>query len=171
MMLVKHVCVVDSPIGPLTLVAEGEELRELRFGGLGPSEEGCDSGTGASSDAATAAVPILERAADEVREFFAGERHDFSIPLAWEGTEFQKRVWSELCKIPYGTTCSYADLARRIGSPKSARAVGMAVGRNPLAIVVPCHRVIGTNGSLVGFGGGLDIKRRLLELESHAANA
>jgi methylated-DNA-[protein]-cysteine S-methyltransferase len=97
--------------------------------------------------------------------YFAGRRRDFDVRLAPEGTPFQLRVWAALCEIPYGETISYAELARRIGNPNAVRAVGAANGRNPLPIVVPCHRVVGADGSLVGFGGGLDVKRALLDLE------
>lgn len=97
--------------------------------------------------------------------YFKGELRSFDLPLALEGTAFQKSVWQELLKIPYGTTVSYREIARRIGKPKAVRAVGAANGRNPLPIVVPCHRVISSDGSLIGYGGGLQIKEFLLELE------
>lgn len=102
----------------------------------------------------------------QLQEYFAGARRDFEIPLLMEGTDFQKRVWKNLQKIPYGETISYGELAKKIGDPKAVRAVGAANGQNPLPIIVPCHRVIGTNGSLTGFGGGLENKRKLLDLES-----
>jgi methylated-DNA-[protein]-cysteine S-methyltransferase len=102
----------------------------------------------------------------QLREYFAGARRDFEIPLLMEGTDFQKRVWKNLQKIPYGETISYGELANRIGDPKAVRAVGAANGQNPIPIIVPCHRVIGSNGSLTGFGGGLENKRKLLDLES-----
>ncbi len=102
----------------------------------------------------------------QLREYFAGKRRDFDIPLDVEGTEFQMKVWNALCKIPFGRTASYADIARKIGKPKAMRAVGMANGRNPVSIIVPCHRVIGADGSLTGYGGGLDRKKILLDLES-----
>lgn len=106
--------------------------------------------------------------ADEVREleeYFAGTRRKFTVPFVLRGTPFQRRVWEELCRIPYGKTISYAELARRIGNPKAVRAVGLANGANPIAIIVPCHRVIGANGTLTGYGGGLNTKRFLLDLE------
>jgi methylated-DNA-[protein]-cysteine S-methyltransferase len=95
-----------------------------------------------------------------------GQRKTFELTLAFEGTEFQKKVWTALCSIPYGQTISYKELAERIGNPKAVRAVGAANGANPIPIIVPCHRVIGSDGSLTGFGGGLPLKKRLLELES-----
>jgi O-6-methylguanine DNA methyltransferase len=166
----KQMHVMDSPVGPLTLVADTERLLELRFGksvheDFGIAKEVSSPAMGPEKRAAVVS-PILRQAEKEVREFFEGKRHRFSVPLALEGTPFQNRVWKALSKIPFGATCSYSELAKKIGSPKSARAVGMALGRNRLAIVIPCHRVIGQSGSLVGFGGGLEIKRRLLELES-----
>ncbi|OAI43269.1 cysteine methyltransferase [Verrucomicrobia bacterium SCGC AG-212-E04] len=104
--------------------------------------------------------------AKQLREYFEGKRRDFDIPLDVEGTDFQMKVWDALTKIPFGRTASYADVARKIGKPKAMRAVGMANGRNPVSIVVPCHRVIGADGSLTGYGGGLDRKKILLDLES-----
>lgn len=108
---------------------------------------------------------ITERAGKQLDEFFAGKRRDFDIPLLFVGTDFQKRVWNELLKIPFGTTVSYAELARRIDMPKAVRAVANANGANPLSVFVPCHRVIGSNHSLTGYGGGLAAKQMLLELE------
>jgi methylated-DNA-[protein]-cysteine S-methyltransferase len=105
---------------------------------------------------------------DQLREYFEGARRTFDIALAPQGTEFQRGVWAELCRIPYGETISYAALAHRIGNPRAVRAVGLANGANPIAIVVPCHRVIGTNGTLTGYGGGLGTKRHLLDLEQAA---
>jgi len=102
----------------------------------------------------------------QLQAYFSGELKEFNVPLAMEGTEFQLRVWNALRAIPYGETISYAQLAERIGNPKAVRAVGLANGSNPIPIIVPCHRVIGSDGSLTGFGGGLSTKKRLLELES-----
>ena len=110
------------------------------------------------------ATPVA-RAARQLRAYFAGERSDFDIPLSPEGTEFQRRVWHELERIPYGCTISYGELAKRVGNPKASRAVGAANGANPLPIVVPCHRVIGADGTLTGFGAGIDVKAKLLEIE------
>lgn len=110
-------------------------------------------------------TPVLKQAAAQMAEYFAGQRKTFTIPLAPKGTEFQKRVWQALCDIPYGETRCYADIAAAIGNPKASRAVGMANNRNPLMIVIPCHRVIGRNGALTGYAGGLDLKQKLLCLE------
>lgn len=103
---------------------------------------------------------------EELREYFAGERREFTLPLAPAGTPFQQQVWAALREIPYGATCSYGRIAGRIGRPKACRAVGMANNRNPIAIVVPCHRVVGASGALVGYAAGLEVKEKLLALES-----
>ena len=115
----------------------------------------------------------LREARRQLEEYFAGERQEFSLALEAEGTDFQRRVWTALGDIPFGETISYGELARRIGNPRAVRAVGLANGRNPISIIVPCHRVIGADGSLTGYGGGLDRKRFLLALEKggRAANA
>lgn len=143
--------VITSPIGPLTLVASDEGLIELRWGAVGKSSLGENK--------------ILSLTELQLAEYFAGKRTAFNIPLSATGTEFQKRVWLELTKIPYGETWSYGELAKKIGRDKAARAVGAANGKNPIGIIVPCHRVIGASGSLTGFAGGLEIKSRLLALE------
>ncbi len=109
--------------------------------------------------------PLLQQAEKQLDEYFAGQRIDFELPLSPEGTEYQMRIWSELRAIPYGKTWSYKELAERTGNPKGARAAGGATGRNPLSIVIPCHRVVGSNGKLTGFGGGLDNKAILLDIE------
>ncbi|WP_136067443.1 methylated-DNA--[protein]-cysteine S-methyltransferase [Modicisalibacter radicis] len=109
--------------------------------------------------------PLIERSKAQLAEYFRGERRVFSLPLAPRGTDFQQRVWQRLREVPYGETCSYATISRGIGSPNSHRAVGAANGRNPLAIIVPCHRVIGSNGQLTGYAGGLPRKQWLLRLE------
>jgi methylated-DNA-[protein]-cysteine S-methyltransferase len=110
--------------------------------------------------------PVLRQAVEELREYFAGERREFTLPLAPAGTPFQQQVWAALREIPYGATCSYGRIAGRIGRPKACRAVGMANNRNPIAIVVPCHRVVGASGALVGYAAGLEVKEKLLALES-----
>ena len=140
----------DSPIGPMTLVQEGEALARLDFDVPSQPEE---------------ATPLLLEACRQLREYFAGERKVFALPLAPEGTAFQKKVWAALRDIPWGETRSYGDIAWAIGKPTACRAVGMANGRNPLPIFIPCHRVIGTNGSITGYSGGLEKKRFLLRLE------
>jgi methylated-DNA-[protein]-cysteine S-methyltransferase len=111
-------------------------------------------------------TPLMREALLQFRFYFAGDLRTFDLPLDMEGTDFQKRVWNQLRNIPYGETCSYRQLAERIGAPSAVRAVGAANGRNPIPIIVPCHRVIGASGKLVGFGGGLEWKRMLLNLES-----
>lgn len=108
---------------------------------------------------------VIEKAAEQLDEFFAGQRREFDVPMLFVGTDFQKTVWNELLKIPFGSTISYGEMARRIGMPKAVRAVANANGANSMSIFAPCHRVIGSDHSLTGYGGGLDIKRALLELE------
>lgn len=110
-------------------------------------------------------TPIIKEAHQQLRSYLAGELKDFSLPLAPAGTVFMKQVWAALCEIPYGKTASYKEIAVKVGSPKAARAVGLANNRNPIAIFIPCHRVIGSDGSLTGYAGGLDLKKRLLDLE------
>ncbi|MFE2679076.1 methylated-DNA--[protein]-cysteine S-methyltransferase [Streptomyces hygroscopicus] len=153
--------VVDSPYGPLTLVATGAELSGLYMAEQRhrPPEE--TFGTPGDPDDAPFAETVRQLAA-----YFAGELTAFDLPLRLDGTPFQRRVWDELRRIPYGRTCSYGQLADRIGQPTASRAVGLANGKNPIGIIVPCHRVVGSTGGLTGYGGGLDRKRRLLEFES-----
>jgi methylated-DNA-[protein]-cysteine S-methyltransferase len=110
--------------------------------------------------------PLLQQAATQIADYFAGRRAHFELPLDLHGTAFQQSVWRALCNIKLGATQSYADVARRVGAPQAVRAVGAAVGRNPVSVIVPCHRVVGTNGSLTGYAGGLDRKRALLALEA-----
>jgi len=152
---------LDSPLGPLFAEVDDEgRLVRLDFAGRGPAlNEAAADDAGAAGSARLAAV------AAELGEYFAGGRRSFSLRLAPRGTEFQRRVWQELCRIPYGTTISYRELATRLGNPAATRAVARANATNPIAIVVPCHRVIGADGTLTGYGGGLDRKQRLLELE------
>jgi len=142
--------VIDSPVGILKLTTEDGFLTELSFGG-GCTEPG---------DCA-----VLDAAEVQLAEYFSGKRRSFDLPLNLKGTPFQRAVWDALTRIPYGETASYGDIAREIGNPKACRAVGMANHRNPVSIIVPCHRVIGGDGSLTGYGGGLEIKRALLALE------
>lgn len=141
-----------SPLGPLGVVVDGAgRLVEIRLDGVV---------AGGRRDAQR-----CERAATQLREYFAGERRSFDLELAPHGTEFQRRVWRALCEIPYGAVRNYGDIARAVGQPGAARAVGQANGCNPLPIVVPCHRVIASNGTIGGYSGGLSIKHRLLALE------
>jgi methylated-DNA-[protein]-cysteine S-methyltransferase len=148
---------MDSPVGPLTLVDEdgalaGLYLHEQRHL---PSVDRF----GARDDA------VLPAVREQLTAYFAGELRDFDVPLALHGTDFQRSVWSALRRVPYGTTCTYADLARAIGRPTAVRAVGAANGRNPVCVVVPCHRVVGSGGSLTGYAGGVGRKQHLLDLE------
>ena len=155
--------VLDSPIGPLTLVAAAGSLIALYMDAQRhrPGDEALgEPGDPDGEPFATAAT--------QLSAYFAGELTDFDLPLAPDGTDFQRRVWAGLQAIPYGRTWSYAELARHIGSPAASRAVGLANGKNPIALVIPCHRVIGSDGSLTGYGGGLDRKRYLLALETGA---
>jgi methylated-DNA-[protein]-cysteine S-methyltransferase len=149
---------VASPVGELTLTATGDALTGISF----ETSRGVRYLESAREDAND---PLPRRAAQQLGEYFAGERRMFDLPLAIEGTAFQKRVWDQLLKIPFGKTRSYGEMAMLLGDPKCTRAVGLANGSNPIAIVVPCHRVIGAAGSLVGFGGGLRNKALLLDLE------
>lgn len=149
----------ESPVGRLKLVAsevglvavlwENDPPGRVRFEGL------LEAGQ----------WPLLDVAARELEEYFAGRRREFSVPLDMRGTEFQKNVWEALRRIPFGETRTYGELAAQLGRPSATRAVGAANGRNPISIIVPCHRVIGHSGKLTGFAGGLDVKARLLELE------
>jgi methylated-DNA-[protein]-cysteine S-methyltransferase len=155
---------MPSPVGELLVTAEGGRLTGLYL----PADRfarhaAAHPGTARRYDDAFAAVRI------QLAEYFAGERTSFELPVAPHGTPFQQRVWSELGTIGHGTTATYAELARRIGRPTAIRAVGAANGANPVSIVIPCHRVIGTNGTLTGYGGGLDAKRFLLALERPGA--
>lgn len=156
--------ILPSPVGELTVVAGPDGVRELTWpvepGGAAPAD-------GPPLAGATAEVAeILDRTAQQLDEYFAGTRTDFDLPLDPVGTEFQLRAWQALRAIPYGETRTYGQQAQIIGSPAAVRAVGAANGRNPISIIVPCHRVVGADGSLTGFGGGLAAKRFLLDLEA-----
>jgi methylated-DNA-[protein]-cysteine S-methyltransferase len=150
---------VGSPIGPLELVGNGNAIVGLY---MNPHKHGPADGLDWHDGADDA---VLAEAARQLAEFFTGKRKAFELPLEPLGTEFQKRCWAELRKIPFGETISYGEMAKRVGDPSACRAVGAANGRNPISIVVPCHRVIGATGKLVGFGGGLDRKASLLAFE------
>ena len=149
-MWVEFVRVMESPIGRLCLRSNGKGVTALQFGGWELRRD---------------ELPLLVQAERELTEYFAGRRRDFSVPLCMHGTDFQKAVWQALMEIPYGETASYREIAEKIGNPKSCRAVGMANNRNPLPIFIPCHRVVGADGKLVGYAGGLRMKQFLLELE------
>jgi methylated-DNA-[protein]-cysteine S-methyltransferase len=143
---------IPSPVGPLALtVADNGAVTHVNFGSGEVSDD-----------------PRFEPLVAQLTEYFAGERTDFDLPLRQHGSDFERSVWTELLRIPYGETASYGDIAARIGRPGMARAVGRANGRNPIAIICPCHRVIGSDGSLTGYGGGLENKRTLLDLEAGA---
>jgi methylated-DNA-[protein]-cysteine S-methyltransferase len=148
---------IDSPIGRLLLAGDEQGLRVLAFL---PGDRAPALGEGWTADEDT-----LDATVTELREYFAGRLKTFATRVAPQGTAFQQTVWRELQRIPYGETISYAELARRVGNPKAVRAVGLANGANPISILIPCHRVIGSNGTLVGYGGGLSTKRALLALE------
>ena len=148
---------IDSPVGKLFLSRDEAGLRELRFARNLPPEHPADDWI---EDRAA-----FEDVIAELRDYFAGERKRFEIALAPEGTPFQRKTWETLRRIPFGETITYSELARRVGNPRACRAVGAANGRNPLSIVIPCHRVVGSRGKLTGYAGGVDVKRRLLELE------
>jgi methylated-DNA-[protein]-cysteine S-methyltransferase len=148
---------IDSPLGPLRLVADEDALAGVYL----PAQP--------APAAPPGRTPLLARAAAQLAEYFAGARRDFDVPLAPRGTGFQERVWRELTRIPYGETRSYGELARAIGRPSASRAVGAANGKNPISILVPCHRVIAGSGALTGYAGGLDAKRWLLAHEARWA--
>jgi methylated-DNA-[protein]-cysteine S-methyltransferase len=148
----------ESPIGRLLLTSDGTALTGLY---MEPSRK-AQSTDGSTLDVAVAPLAAAVR---QLTEYFAGTRREFDLPLRFQGTVFQTRVWRELTEIPYGQTWSYGELARRIDNPSASRAVGLANGRNPISILVPCHRVIGADGSLTGYGGGLERKRWLLAHE------
>jgi methylated-DNA-[protein]-cysteine S-methyltransferase len=148
---------IDSPLGPLLAAREGSAITAIRFPPADPQDDWMRD----------------DDAFDDVRgalsEYFSGRRVTFELPLDLRGTEFQTSVWRALLDIPFGQTTTYGELARRLGKPAAARAVGAANGANPIPIVIPCHRVIGSHGALVGFGGGLPVKRWLLEHEAAVA--
>lgn len=150
---------IESPVGPLVVAASDAGLHLVEF--HAPRHTAPRRGDWRSGE-----HPVLDAAASQLAEYFAGARQQFDLPLAPTGTAFQQQVWHTLATIPYGRTISYAELARRIERPGASRAVGAANGRNPLPIVLPCHRVIGASGALTGFGGGLPVKRFLLDLEA-----
>lgn len=154
----------DSPVGELMLVANDKGLSGLFFG---KERKKLSASVKLEEDAKH---PVLLKAQQQLSEYFAGKRREFDLPLAPAGTVFQLKAWKQLCKIPYGKTISYGEQAKRLGDAKKARAVGMANNRNPIGIIVPCHRVVGASGDLTGFGGGLKAKEFLLNLEKkHAA--
>ncbi|MBV2129587.1 methylated-DNA--[protein]-cysteine S-methyltransferase [Arsukibacterium indicum] len=142
---------IDSPLGPVQICADDHGICKINLGIVTPAPD----------------LPstLTAQAASQLQQYFAGTLTQFSLPLTATGTVFQQQVWQALCRLPFGQTCSYADIAREIANPKAVRAVGAANGKNPIAIVVPCHRVIGSNGTLTGYAGGLDNKAWLLAHE------
>jgi O-6-methylguanine DNA methyltransferase len=177
-MEVLHSSIFKSEIGPLFLAASDKGLVALEFEARLPmqqtirpnprdirAERGGDPAAGKHGIRFEESAPAIEIYTHELQQYFAGDRKKFSFALDLRGTDFQLACWRALLEIPYGETRSYADIARIIGRPHAFRAVGMANNRNPIAIVVPCHRVVASDGTLCGYGGGLDIKRKLLELE------
>ncbi|MGB3258573.1 MAG: methylated-DNA--[protein]-cysteine S-methyltransferase [Ornithinimicrobium sp.] len=161
---------MDSPLSTLSLVAEGGALVGVYFEQHRHAPQRSAFGREVSEDEVEA-HDVLGATRRQLDEYFAGRRRDFDLSFAAEGSDFQQRVWSALRDIPYGQTASYGQLAARIGAPKAARAVGLANGRNPLSIVVPCHRVIGSTGALTGYGGGAAHKQALLDLEARVCGA
>ena len=148
-------CHFSAPLGRITIVQSGDAITHLHI----------DEMPVLPADAEERVTPLLQEACRQLSEYFAGTRKTFSLPLAPAGTDFQKKAWRALCTIPYGQTRTYKDMAIAIGCPKGFRAVGLANNKNPIAILIPCHRVIGANGKLVGYAGGLHLKKFLLELE------
>ena len=153
---------IDSPVGPLTIAGVDGVVQHLRMDAQSYPPKG--------QDAWCADERSFGHVVDQLGAYFDGELTQFDVPLRLEGTEFQRRVWHALLDIPFGETRSYGDLALQLGAPGAARAVGLANGRNPVGIIVPCHRVIGADGSLTGYGGGIDRKRRLLDHERRIAD-
>lgn len=151
-------CYLDSPVGRLLLSADGSSLTGVHFPSSRPTAPPADVVVEHSD-------PVLRAACEQLSEYFAGRRQVFKLPLAAHGSDFQLRVWAELSRIPFGETISYGELALRLGDKGASRAVGLANNRNPIPIIIPCHRVIGADGSMVGFGGGLERKRWLLRHE------
>ena len=146
--------IFECPLGPLLLAAEATGIRQITF----LEEEKIRQVRPESS-------PILSRLFEQLEEYFAGNRTAFDLPLDPEGTEFQKKIWRELLHIPYGSTITYGELSERVGDKKAVRAIGKANGQNPLPIIIPCHRVVGSNNDLVGYSGGIERKRWLLQHE------
>lgn len=143
----------ETIIGYLTISADEQGITDVSFGKRNPVHAVCQE------------TPVIKQAVSELQEYFEGRRREFTVPLHPQGTDFQLRVWQVLRAIPYGKTWSYKQVATAAGNPNASRAVGMANNRNPIAIIIPCHRVIGANGRLVGYAGGLDVKEKLLEIE------
>lgn len=154
----KRAGIFTTPFGPaIAIVDESGALSEFSLSGRVETDEFVNDNR------------AVHDVAKQVREYFDGERRSFDLPLSPEGTPFQRAVWDQLLKIPFGTTISYLTLAQRVGRPRASRAVGQANGANPIALIIPCHRVIGTDGTLTGYGGGLPLKQALLDFERRSA--
>jgi O-6-methylguanine DNA methyltransferase len=156
---------IDSPVGPVWIAATEVGICAAGLGTGQPDRFFAWLSRHITPEPPREDLAPLTPALTQLREYFSRVRHEFDLPLDVRGTDFQKAVWGELVRIPYGATTSYGDIARRIGRPKAARAVGAAIGANPLPILIPCHRVVGADGSLTGYGGGLEVKASLLRLE------
>ena len=152
----KHFFIFNSPIHALCIVENGHAITAIKFMRNHPVNP---------SDAEEKETPLIKEAIKQLTEYFDGNRTVFDLPVSPQGTDFQKRVWNALCTVPYGETRSYQQIAAIVNCPKGARAVGLANNRNPIPIIIPCHRVIGANGSLTGYAGGLDVKQKLLHIE------
>jgi methylated-DNA-[protein]-cysteine S-methyltransferase len=174
--MMEHLFCYNTPIGRIGILDDGRAITEIRFlpgaRNTQSGEPGCSADTDpAASDRVWEETELIREAFQELSEYFKGFRKEFQVPLNPRGTEFQQSVWKVLQSIPYGETRSYGQVAAEAGNPKAARAVGMANNRNPIPIMIPCHRVIGADGRLIGYGGGLPIKEYLLRLEKKKSNA
>jgi methylated-DNA-[protein]-cysteine S-methyltransferase len=153
-MIMKNLYFYNTDIGKIGIADNGKAITNIYFN-ESPKLE----------DTEIKETDLLKEAAQQLKDYLAGKRKNFNIPLMPEGTEFQQKVWKALQQIPYGETCTYGEIAKKIGNPKACRAVGMANNKNPIGIFIPCHRVIGANGKLVGYAGGLEMKEHLLAIE------
>lgn len=154
----KNIFFYDTNIGIMAIMDNGKEITDMEL------ESSVDT-----KDMNVCETALIKDAAAQLTEYLDGRRKEFNLPLNPQGTEFQKKVWKALCDIPYGETRSYKQVAEAVGNPKAPRAIGMANNRNPIMIFIPCHRVVGSNGSLVGYAGGLDLKEKLLSIEKGIA--
>jgi methylated-DNA-[protein]-cysteine S-methyltransferase len=153
----KHFFEYDSPVSTIRIIDNGEAIISIKF---------LDAHPNLPSETEEKETPLIQEAFKQLSEYFVGKRTVFDVPVDAQGTEFQKRVWDALCTIPYGETRSYKQIASLVHCPKGARAIGMANNRNPVSIIIPCHRVIGADGSLTGYASGLSNKQKLLQIES-----
>lgn len=167
----KHKCYLQTPIGVICIEEEGEAVTALYIDRMQEEGDHTDEPDGKMCFLEDPETDLLKKAGIQLMEYFQGKRKEFSLPLMPEGTAFQKKVWQALSTIPYGETRSYGQIAAQIKNPKASRAVGGANHKNPIMIFIPCHRVIGADGSLVGFGGGLRAKRYMLDLEKENESA